>query len=406
MSINSEIARITGNVAAAYVAAAEKGAEMPQQPNSENLAGTILSIRAYSEPVTEELDVTANGEYTPGEGVDGYSRVTVDVKPKLEKRTVTPTTSAQTVTPNTGYDGMSEVTVEAVKAASPADLMLTFDANTGVVRATTAQMEGYVGESNQHEILEIPTYAGATVVPGTNDVVVPAKRYLLGPVYVKGDQNLAPENIKKGKSIFGVEGTASGGSTDGASIGYETDADGKFTTLRFVNAQIVPQYIGVAGMSGLTTLTTVDFSGSPDLRVIGAYAFQRCTNLTQVNLPDSVETIGMYAFQNCPVVSGGLPAAIKSIGNYALNGWTFPAWLEISAESVGNYAFQNAKGVKTAYIRKSCTTLGSNVFYGSPVTRIYVEADAAPSGWNAEFAKTGSNTYATVTYGYKEPDAN
>lgn len=65
MSINSEINRITGNIAAAYVAAAEKGATMPQQPNSENLAGTILSIPVYVEPEPgATVAVIGNQEYS------------------------------------------------------------------------------------------------------------------------------------------------------------------------------------------------------------------------------------------------------------------------------------------------------------------------------------------------------
>lgn len=55
MSIQSEVNRITANIASAYTAAAEKNAAMPSQQNSENLATTILSI-----PVGTELPELTN----------------------------------------------------------------------------------------------------------------------------------------------------------------------------------------------------------------------------------------------------------------------------------------------------------------------------------------------------------
>lgn len=44
MSIQSEIKRISGNVADAYSALSAKGATMPSTQNTENLAGTVESI--------------------------------------------------------------------------------------------------------------------------------------------------------------------------------------------------------------------------------------------------------------------------------------------------------------------------------------------------------------------------
>lgn len=44
MSVQSEINRITSNIASAYVALAEKNAEMPELQNSENLAAAIMSV--------------------------------------------------------------------------------------------------------------------------------------------------------------------------------------------------------------------------------------------------------------------------------------------------------------------------------------------------------------------------
>lgn len=94
---------------------------------------------------------------------------------KLQKKTVTPTESQQTVTPDTGYDGMSQVTVEAVPA-------------------------GYIGSG-------ITKKAAATYTPGTSNQTIGANQYLSGAQTIKGDSNLVAGNIISGKTIFGVPGS-------------------------------------------------------------------------------------------------------------------------------------------------------------------------------------------------------
>jgi hypothetical protein len=66
MSIQSEITRISGNIADAYTAAGEKGATMPQDENSDNLPATIRSINGDSFTVDSTtapsaLSVSAGG---------------------------------------------------------------------------------------------------------------------------------------------------------------------------------------------------------------------------------------------------------------------------------------------------------------------------------------------------------
>ena len=63
---------------------------------------------------TEELTATNNGTYTPS--TDGYSKVSVNVQPKLQAKSTTTTitangTSTISVTPDSNYDGLSSASV-------------------------------------------------------------------------------------------------------------------------------------------------------------------------------------------------------------------------------------------------------------------------------------------------------
>lgn len=63
-------------------------------------------------PTLEDLEVTENGNYTPSEGVDGFSSVSVNVPDpeiKLQDKTIT---ENGTYTADSDYDGLGSVTVE------------------------------------------------------------------------------------------------------------------------------------------------------------------------------------------------------------------------------------------------------------------------------------------------------
>ena len=68
--------------------------------------------------VTVPLNVSANGTYTPGEGVDGYSQVVVDV-PAPQFVTETLNVSANgTYTPSEGVNGYSQVVVDVPQSVT------------------------------------------------------------------------------------------------------------------------------------------------------------------------------------------------------------------------------------------------------------------------------------------------
>lgn len=166
----------------------------------------------------------------------------VGAEPTLQEKTVTPSTSAQTITPDTGYDGLSKVIVNAMTTATQATPSINVD-SSGLITASATQSAGYVSSGTKSATKQLTTQASKTVTPGTsNQTVVASGRYTTGTVTVSGDANLVAGNIKSGTSIFGVTGTY----VDSTPIEISTDA-GMEAVLTSDNVGKVYKFTGTTG---------------------------------------------------------------------------------------------------------------------------------------------------------------
>ena len=83
---------------------------------------------------------------------------------------------------------------------------------------------------------------------------------------------------------------------------------------------------------------------------IGASAFEWCSGLTSVTIPNSVTSIGGAAFQYCSgLTSVTIPNSVTSIGTAAFNGCSGLTSVTIpnSVTSIGDYAFRYCSGLTT-----------------------------------------------------------
>ena len=118
--------------------------------------------------------------------------------------------------------------------------------------------------------------------------------------------------------------------------------------------QDIPE-IGRCFLKGLTNLTSVKFAGA-GLKVIGASAFNGCTKLKSIDLPNGLTTISGAAFLGCTgLTSFVIPDGVEVVENSILEGCT-----SLRSVTVG-------KGVKRFYMNASmafygCTSLDTIVW--------------------------------------------
>ena len=98
---------------------------------------------------------------------------------------------------------------------------------------------------------------------------------------------------------------------------------------------------------------------------ISYYAFNGCTSLTSITIPDSVISIGYSAFSGCTgLTSITIPDSVTSIEDYAFEDCTGLTSITIpdSVISIGGGAFQNCTGLTSVTIGNSVTSIGWGAF--------------------------------------------
>ena len=170
-------------------------------------------------------------------------------------------------------------------------------------------------------------------------------------------------------------------------VRYSVNDDNKTVT-------VVGYPSGSKPTGDLTIPESVTFRGYPyPVTSIGDGAFEHCTGLTSVTIPNSVTSIGDMAFRGCwGLTSVTIPNSVTSIGGKAFRDCSGLTSVTIpnSVTSIGYWAFCDCSGLTSVIIPNSVTSIGDEAFRGcSGLTRI----DAYP---NPEKVSIGEDAFDGV----------
>ena len=128
----------------------------------------------------------------------------------------TKTSNGSVTIPEGYHNGSGKVTVNVSTSTTTGELdtpSIRFDKMFGRFTATSkVKTSGYISTSDiTSKSYTLSKYSGGEYTPTkASQTVSVSGKYCTGNVVIKGDNNLVPENIKSGVSIFGVTGTYTG----------------------------------------------------------------------------------------------------------------------------------------------------------------------------------------------------
>lgn len=240
--------------------------------------------------------------------------------PKLQAKTVSPSTSFQNITPDSGYDGLSKVTVNAMPTGSLNGISI----NSNGLITSSVGTSGYLS-SGTNKTLQLPTQGSKTITPGRYaQTAINNGTYATGTITVDGDTNLKSSNIANGVTIFGYTGSYEG---EGLKMYQTTKSINSNTNFGWVNTPTSNKFAPKAALI-TSTGATVNSGSFTDHLILSVYLERDSSDGTS----RIVETVANYrSSKDVVIVGGSVYSTTSTIENNYTVTWDFEGIKVVSA---------------------------------------------------------------------------
>ena len=394
----------------------KKGVDVAGITGTYEPALQVKGTRATSFPVIiepdsdyyglEQASVTAPENLSAENIRDGVTIAGVEgtYETPTQEKTLKPEAFPTDVTPDTGY-ALSKVSVTSPdnltagnikKGVEIAGVTGTYDKEltTAQVSVEDVVFETEVEGRTDAVFISTPAgYDGMTEATLVNNLKT---------------TTLKPENIKKGVTIMGYEGTYEAPSRElytavdiymdeldftdySPSMGvkvplYDETYEGAKSVFILRSDSIVAENIKkgvtIEGVTGtyeggggsneqfvklcqktITEVTADDLAGVTSL---GNYCFYDCSKLASITIPESVTSLGNYCFSSCSILASiTIPESVTSLSEYCFGYCPSLTSIDIpeSVTSLGHSCFTTCTSLASIDIPESVTSLGNYCFY-------------------------------------------
>lgn len=215
--------------------------------------------------------------------------------------TSTQTSNGSVTIPEGYHNGNGKVTVNVSTSTATGALdtpSISFDKQLGRFTATSkVKTSGYISTSDTTTKSYILTrYLGGEYTPTKESKTVSlTEKYCTGDIVIKGDNNLIPENIKNGISIFGVAGSYTG---DGANVisitsdrTWNSTLDSSFDYHRIAYFSIKVSNVKYVMCMATATSGTYDSSNESNPDSVEAIIFDVTNKTCYIRTSSSLSTV-------------------------------------------------------------------------------------------------------------------
>ena len=237
------------------------------------------------------------------------------------------------------------------------------ESSTPFYSALTQITSFIIGDSVQH----IPSYL-CYDMNNLTSITIPNSVTSIGRLAFDGCSSLPVENNLRYADTYLVEAVDKTLSTYSIKEGTKWIGDYAFDDCSSLTSVTIPNSVTSIGGSAFcwcSSLTSITIGNS--VTSIGGWAFLYCSSLTSVTIGNSVTNIGFGAFYNCSsLTSITIPNNVTSIEGNAFYGCSSLTSVTIgnSVTSIGEYAFNDCSSLATITIGNSVTSIGRAAFSG------------------------------------------